>query len=148
MIYIAHRGNIVNEGLDNEPSTIMHALSLGYDAEIDVWCENGEFYSGHNNPKYVIPSEFLLQKGLWVHAKNPYTLYKLDRQKINCFFHDTDIAVLTSFNYIWTYPGQQLTPDSIAVLPEQGLWQYNELKECAGICSNFIEAYKRELLNG
>ena len=53
---------------------------------------------------------------------------------MNCFFHNTDDGVLTSHGYIWTYPGKELTKNSIAVLPERVEdW---DLSNCAGICTD------------
>ena len=52
---------------------------------------------------------------------------------IHCFWHQEDDVTLTSEGYMWTYPGKELTTNSIAVLPEEEI----EV-EVAGICSDYI----------
>ena len=60
----------------------------------------------------------------------------IENGKIHCFFHHEDDVTLTSQGYLWTYPGRDLTKNSIAVLPD------GEVPEdIAGICSDFIEEY-------
>jgi hypothetical protein len=56
MIYISHRGNIdgKNPQLENKPSYIDHAISLGYDVEIDIWMIDGFLFLGHDAPQYGI----------------------------------------------------------------------------------------------
>ena len=45
MILISHRGNLEGPSdLENHPAQIKKVLDLGYDCEIDVWYEFGEFY--------------------------------------------------------------------------------------------------------
>jgi hypothetical protein len=40
---------------------------------------------------------------------------------------------------MWAYPGNQPLKGSIAVLPE---WKEDDVSQCAGICSDYIEKYK------
>ena len=54
---------------------------------------------------------------------------------VHCFWHQEDDVTLTSKGYLWTYPNKQLTPKSIAVLPEGVIEE-----EIAGFCSDFIGA--------
>jgi len=142
MNLISHRGNINSRDVDkeNNPAYIIQALSSGYDVEIDVWFNNDVFMLGHDHPQYKIQYDFLLYEGLWLHCKTIETLSKLVYvEELNCFFHDTDAAVLTSKNYIWTYPGNKLYSNSICVLPETTL---QDIKGAAGVCSDFISNYK------
>ena len=47
---------------------------------------------------------------------------------------------LTSNGWMWVYPGKQPIKGSIAVMPEI----YNDdVSECAGVCSDYIEKYKK-----
>ena len=61
---------------------------------------------------------------------------------VHCFWHQSDDVTLTSKNYLWTYPGKQLTFKSIAVLPEQADYSEIDLRKCTGICSDYIEKYR------
>lgn len=144
MKLISHRGNIdgKNEKEENSIYYIQKALKLGYDVEIDVWCVDNKWYLGHDEPQYKVKYDFLTLEGLWLHAKNGDALYHLllDRQ-CNVFYHTDEDWVLTSKKHIWTYPNQLLYPNSICVLPELG---YNgDLKNCKGICSDFISKYEK-----
>jgi hypothetical protein len=145
MKLIAHRGNIngPDPNRENTPYYILEAILSGYNVEADVWFDNGTFVLGHDSPQYEISEEFLTQKSLWIHCKNINALSKLiENPKCNCFFHDTDDVVLTSKNYLWTYPGKLLYSSSICVLPE--LSEPCDISNVAGICSDFIGRYKHD----
>ena len=143
MKLIAHRGNLKGSQPEDEnhPNYISKALELGFDAEVDVWYIDNFCFLGHDKPQYKVKELFILQSGLWVHAKNIEALLVF-KDRTNCFFHDTDDVVLTSKNFIWTYPGKQLVENSIAVLPEKVDYKKEELEACHGICSDFVERYK------
>lgn len=149
MKLIAHRGltSGPNSNLENQPDQIMFALNQGYDCEIDLWILDNQYYLGHDAPTYKIDWSFLEKQGLWIHAKNIEALYVLGvNNKLNFFWHQEDYFTLTSHGYIWTYPGNLLTKNSISVLPE---WQDPELKNldlnCYGICSDYILKIKENL---
>tara|TARA_B100001248_G_scaffold260640_1_gene249455 strand:- start:965 stop:1402 length:438 start_codon:yes stop_codon:yes gene_type:complete len=140
MIYISHRGNLnkINQKDENKPSYILNALDQKYNVEVDIWFSNGKFYLGHDNPVYEVDLEFIKKNGLWFHAKNIEAFHELLQLNIVCFWHQNDDVTLTSNGYIWTYPGKQLTINSICVLPElHKIQKFN----CAGICSDFIQHY-------
>lgn len=143
MRIIAHRGNVngPNPDKENEPSYINEAINSGYDAEIDVWLINDEWYLGHDEPKYNIKYDFLTSPKLWLHAKNGDSFYFLLKdQKHNVFWHTNEDWVLTSKRYIWTYPNKVLYPNSICVMPENG---YNgNIHKCYGICTDDITKIK------
>ena len=144
MILISHRGNLNGKKVERENSTeyIDKAIEKGYFVEIDVWYKNDDFYLGHDDPKDKISLSWLKERNhmLVIHCKNVEALLLL-RHDFKCFAHDGDDFVLMSNCFwIWTYPGQQLTEDSIAVLPEYvSNW---DIKNCLGICSDYIERYK------
>ena len=149
MILISHRGNLEGpmENLENSPDYIRRALDEGYDVEIDVWYENSSFYLGHDKPLHKTTVDFLKKPGLWCHAKNIEALnVMLSYSEIHCFWHQKDDVTLTSRGHIWTYPGKQLTENSIAVLPEMN--NDNSLtmlpKKMLGICSDYVVNYKNE----
>ena len=150
MIYIAHRGNTVGrfESYENEPAYIEKAISEGYDVEIDVWYVDGIWYLGHDKPQYGIDFDWIAKRSdkLWVHCKNVEALEQLSNTNfktadINFFWHEEDTVTLTSFNYVWAYPGKQPINGSIAVMPEIN---NDDVSKCIGICSDVIKKYKEE----
>jgi hypothetical protein len=146
MIYISHRGNLNGkfESYENEPTYILSAIEKGYDVEVDVWCEDGNLYLGHDKPQYGMNIDWFKQNkdNLWIHCKNKEAVeYFSQLISFNWFWHETDTMTLTSDRYIWVYPGKQPIANSIAVLPEI----HNEdVGRCSGICSDFIERYRNE----
>lgn len=150
MIYISHRGNIdgKNEVRENSPYYIMEALAMGFDVEIDVWYVDGGWWLGHDEPQYPIDLEWIQQRShnLWVHCKNIGAVEYFyenenDCKDINWFWHEEDTLTLTSYGYIWVYPGKQPIKKSIAVMPEIN---NDNVTYCYGICSDIIKKYKNE----
>ena len=142
MFYISHRGNISgqNKESENRPEYIRAALEKGFEVEIDVRFKDSQFYLGHDFAEYKVESSFLLNEKLWCHAKDIEAMNSLKKINAHYFWHQDDDVTLTSKGYFWTYPGKTLTNNSICVLPE-----INNIKkiECAGICSDFIQNYKK-----
>ena len=163
MIYISHRGNIngKNPERENSPDYILEAIDKGYEVEVDLWLLKDKWYFGHNEPTYDVGDlgEYLKYfNKIWFHCKNLEAFgtllvsknfivsgsehnYSLDNNE-KFFWHQNDDFTLTSTNKIWTYPGKELCDFSIAVLPETVNYADDELKNCYGICSDFIEKYK------
>ena len=151
MILIAHRGNVTgpNPEMENNPLYIDRALEKGYDVEVDI---RGSFYTkfylGHDQQQYMISPEWLFERAgkLWLHAKDIQALHSLTQQasNFNVFWHQDDFYTITTKGFIWTYPGHTLTPESICVMPERfdGLYTEQQLSNCAGICTDFVEKYK------
>ena len=140
MITISHRVNLEGPTLfENEPWHLEKVLDLGIDVEVDVRIVKDKLFLGHDLPQHEISKNFLLQKGVWCHAKDIFTLHALLEIDAHCFFHDTDDATLTSRGYIWTYPGKYLTPKSIAVLPEKS---YLKNIPYAGVCTDYPLVFK------
>ena len=145
MILISHRGNIDGrlELYENDPIYIDIALSEGYDVEVDVWYIDNLLFLGHDKPQYSVDFRWFIDRlsKLWVHCKNIESILYFQEcgYEINYFWHQEDDITLTSKNFIWTFPGKKLTPQSIAVLPESVKdWG---LTECLGICSDYIKKY-------
>jgi hypothetical protein len=145
MFFISHRGNIdrINTKDENKPSYILNALKKNFDVEVDIWFQDSMFYLGHDKPEYRVDLSFVKMKGLWFHAKNINSFRELLRLQVICFWHQQDDVALTSNGYIWTYPGKQLTDNSICVLPE--LNKHVEIK-CAGFCSDNIQNYYNDFV--
>ena len=113
MIYISHRGNI-----------------------------NGRIEEAENKPDYIDRRS----DRLWVHCKNVEAVEyfyenESDCKEINWFWHEEDTLTLTSYGYIWAYPGKQPIKKSIAVMPEI---HNDNISYCSGICSDYIQKYKDE----
>ena len=126
MRLISHRGNIngKNPELENKPEYVFDALKLGYEVEVDVWFVDGDFYLGHDNPKYKITAPFISNNKIWCHAKNIIALNEMKKindrfgYELHYFWHQNDDVTITSNGYLWTYPGKELTLNAIQVLPE------------------------------
>jgi len=146
MILISHRGNINGkfESYENEPTYIDKAISEGYDVEVDVWYKDKMLWLGHDKPDYGIDFRWFRDRigKLWVHCKNVEAVvyFKECGYDVNYFWHEEDTLTLTSHNYLWVYPGKQPIRNSIAVMPEI---HNDDVFQCLGICSDYIEKYKR-----
>jgi hypothetical protein len=140
MILISHRGNIngINKDLENQPEYLINAINEGFNVEVDVRFEFGEFFLGHDFSQYKINEKFLCSNKVWCHAKTPETLTALKKINAHYFWHQEDDYTITSKGYFWTYPNKRLIPESICVLPE--MCDYKQF-DCVGICSDFIKNY-------
>ena len=158
-LLIAHRGlmNGPDPNKENTLSAIIAARTAGYDVEIDVWFQDDSWWLGHDAPQIKIDydwlrvidrRDYLDTHHAWIHAKSIQTLYQLRKNKFlgHVFFHEEDPCVLTSSGYIWTYPGQELTPLSICVMPEntEAILQVKQLK-VFGFCSDWVNRIHQEL---
>jgi len=150
MIFISHRGNLNGrqEKDENEPNYIDRSIEKGYDVEIDVWLLENEIYLGHDNPQYKVNFQWFLDRidKIWIHCKNIEAIifFNSSIHDFNYFWHEGDKVALTSRRIVWAYPGNQPMRGSISVLPE--IWK-DDVSECLGICSDYIESYKSDLLN-
>lgn len=146
MKLIAHRGNTNGrfESYENEPMYIDLAIQKGYDVEIDVWYKDNVLWLGHDKPGYGVDFRWFRDRigKLWIHCKNidAFLYFKECELKFNYFWHQEDDIALTSFNFIWAYPGKQPIEGSIAVMPEIN---NEDVSRSYGICSDYIEKYKK-----
>ena len=145
MKLISHRGNLSgpNPEQENQPEYIAEALKQGYDVEIDVWFKDDKFMLGHDEPQYEFPFELIDQHypKLWIHCKNIDALSQLNEldpngSKVNYFWHENDLGVLTSKSYIWS---TNLINNGILVMPE--LFDKQPIETTMGICSDYIKNY-------
>jgi len=145
VLLISHRGNINGcfKSYENEPSYVDLTINKGYDVEIDVWYKDGNLWLGHDSPEYGVDFIWIRDRlsKLWVHCKNIDALFyfKTSNYSINYFWHQEDDVTITSLGYFWTYPGKQLTTNSIAVMPETK--EFENIDNAFGICSDYIENY-------
>jgi hypothetical protein len=61
---------------------------------------------------------------------------------VHCFWHEEDSVTLTSKGYLWTYPGKQLAPNSVCVMPELVEYSNEEMLICHAICTDYPYRYK------
>ena len=141
---IAHRGNLhgSDPATENSPEQIEKARKAGFDVEIDVWLIDGQWYTGHDAPRYKVDFSFLDQSGHWLHAKNLEALHHLcdERTEVACdfFWHENDKYTLTNNGFIWTFPGQPLPEEfGIAVLPEDVV-DY-DVRNAWTICTDYAD---------
>ena len=145
MRLISHRGNIDGriEKRENSLIYIDEAIYLSYDVEIDIWMIAEELFLGHDSPQHKVEVSWIKDRAhrLWLHCKNTKALEFFNQHDydVNYFWHQEDVATLTSKKCIWAYPGMQPIKNSIAVLPE--LCNDN-ISECFGVCSDYIKKYK------
>ena len=153
MKVISHRGNLTgpNSVDENSPSDIDQALSIGFDCEIDIWCDpKGNLRLGHDSGEFHIDLNWLLLRSskLWIHCKNFLALEYFSRreEKLNFFWHQSDDHVLTSSGIIWSYPGQPLSSRAVVVLPENHP-QLEEivLENAFAICTDYPIKFDEEL---
>lgn len=156
-LLIAHRGLIdgPNPEIENKYETLLAARRQGFDVEVDVWYVDGELWVGHDKPDYKIQIHELkaLAHDLhdndchaWIHCKNIDTVEYFNEKEcadFNFFYHETDAITLTNRCFLWTYPGKQLTSNSICVLPEDiyAVWQIPSIT-CYGFCSDRVKTLK------
>lgn len=159
MIVIAHRALLQgpNPSLENSPEAIERAIDQGFMVEVDINSASGmefDFVLGHG---YLNHSSIVWGVSIdYVIDIAPYTYFHCKDLKVlnhllhlRCipyaFFHDIDQGVMTTDGKIWTYPGQEVYKNSIAVLPES--WNpdisleanLNATKklDCYGICTDW-----------
>ena len=148
MILIAHRGliNGPDSETENNPRTIMDAMEAGFDAEIDLQIgKDGRLYLGHDEPSYNISLDFLIQRGLWIHAKTVEALQFLTSNipNTNYFYHQNDPMVITTQGWIWVHPmhleNNLSMTRTIAVVPEY-VMPIDKIKnlQVSGICSDYV----------
>lgn len=143
MILISHRGNIEFsiKKSENTVEYINKAIDLGFHVEIDIWFFDKKWFLGHDKPENIVDYNYLLNDKFWIHCKNQ-AAYKILHQNpdLNVFYQTTEKFVITSKNYIWMHENTNLLPNSICVLPENGI--KGDIKKCCGICSDEIIKYK------
>lgn len=151
MILIAHRGNIngANYDFENNPNYIDTAIQKGFDVEVDVRVVNNEIFLGHDDLNFKINPVFLLERKqrLWVHCKNRDAISMAIKLGLNFFWHQEDDYTLTSYGYVWAYPGLENIPDSktILVMPEKH-WNLISIKNFTayGVCSDIVSKIKEK----
>jgi len=149
MLWISHRGNLDGPDTANENKIeyIDNVLNTTtFDVEIDIHGINGVLYLGHDEPQEELPARYFKNPRLWFHCKNSSALqYMSTYGRATYFWHDTDAYTLTSNGKVWVYPGMLLLKGSIAVVPEVAY--RGELRECYGICTDYINKFRQEVMD-
>lgn len=156
MKLIAHRAlrDGPNPELENHPLEIVQCLRLGFEVEVDVWLENGQWSLGHDRPQYSVDFDFLNRPQLWLHVKNWHAADKLLElyhlgYDLNFFDHNKDDRTLTSKGYWWTQPGIPAGHRGVMVMPEwitgeSQIEQALDFNAC-GLCSDWVSKLKHAL---
>ena len=149
MKIISHRGNIKGPVLDkeNRPSYIDCAIQLGYEVEVDLRFENGEFWLGHDKSQYKIEKNwaYLRKENIWFHCKDIYSCLELTKtgENFKYFCHHNDNYVVTSTGKIWVHDLSK-TIDDNCIIPLISLEDIRKYKNSIpyGICTDYVNEIK------
>lgn len=145
MMLIAHRGNTngPKPELENSPEYIEMAIENGFSVEVDLWVHDFKCYLGHDKGDYLVDSDFLLHRKdkLWIHCKNREAFTFALKHRLHCFWHDQDDYTMTSWSYVWAYPGKEPVNNlTVLVMPEREWTVKDTIKQNSfGICSDFVD---------
>lgn len=151
MKIISHRGNLEgpNPNLENNPDHIKSILDKYplLSVEIDVWLEYNMLFLGHDRPEHKISLSWLMtlpKDRTYYHLKSLRTVEYfnstgLDKNN-NCFFHNDDKVVYTSFGDLWCYPETYLE-NGITVM-----WDSSSPPSLVkGICTDYPLKFLNEI---
>lgn len=144
MKIISHRANLYGPDpkRENEPSSVLNTLQKGFGCEIDVWCIDGSWFLGHDEPVYSIDFAFLAIPELYIHCKNIEAAKELSNTNhktnlnLHYFWHQNDDITLTSWQYLWTFPGKPSTHRSIVVAKDISDFDFLD-KTLYGVCTDY-----------
>jgi len=142
MKIISHRGNIEGPNIktENHPDQIRLAISLGFDAEIDVWRVGSLWMLGHDNPDYSIDESFF-NSNMWIHCKNFEAVSEMFKKPrhFNFFWHENDKMTLTNKQVPWCYPGHYVENGITVSLDGPVSFPV----KVAGVCTDFPDAWSK-----
>lgn len=142
----SHRGNTAGIGSDENKPEKLAEVAQKFFVEIDVWFSSGDYYLGHDEPRYKVDKFFLFNEKFLLHAKNPEAFFGLSKYKqLEVFFqHGDAIAVSTHGHQIThsdisdeSFEGQK---SRILVSPNAKKithWQ----ERCFGLVTDYPEAF-------
>lgn len=157
MHIISHRGNLEGPDYENEnsPQHVDKALRLGFECEIDVrYDSNKGIFLGHDEAIHFVDMEWIVKRinKLWIHCKNIDALllfktFQIYDERINYFWHENDKFTLTSKEFIWAYPAEEVPQEAIHVLPEVFHFQssFETLELAEGFCTDYPIMVKESL---
>lgn len=147
---ILHRGLSASDYFDeNSPYTLLTRYTSGLECELDLWIDNDEWFLGHDCPTYpIVGKEAYLKytENMLIHAKDGNTFSTITRYcnergyPNEIFYHTTEDYILTSKGNIIVFPGKEILPASICMMPENAGREYSveEQMNMSGICSDNI----------
>lgn len=145
MKLISHRGNLKGSipEKENRPSYIDCALQLGYEVEVDIRYDNGEFWLGHDTPDYKVSKTWIEKRkgGLWFHCKDIRSVHKLKDLDLNLkyFCHNYDPYIIVSTGHLWVHDlNLELNNNCIIPLLSKKEISNNEINYVYAICSDYI----------
>lgn len=138
LILISNLGNLDgrNEGQENRLAYLNAALTRGFHVCADVVYRRGAFYLLRLTGLEPVPQSFLVNSRVWLRAHDTATLDALCGISAHSFPHTDFGFTFTSAQFIWTHPGNELSPRSVAVFPEVTDPEWLAHADIAGICSN------------
>lgn len=125
MKIVSHRGNLDGENpkLENHPDQIDLAIRNNFLVEVDLRIVNDRFFLGHDTSDYLIDKQWLLYRKqyLIIHSKDLLTSNHLVRlnKELNWFYHTDEDIVLSSWGWIWCYPGIYLSEGITVLIGDQ-----------------------------
>ncbi len=164
MRLIAHRANFDGDNTnENSPVKVQQALARGFDVEIDIWYNiyTNSLSLGHDFGQWPVSLQWLREyaDNLWLHCKNIEAMHFFRQQDLcfNWFWHENDSYTLTSKGFIWTFPGKEITPSCVMVMPEGYLFpngikkpedwlivkQYATCSGAFAVCSDCLNMYNK-----
>lgn len=126
-LQLHHRGNSrCQPCVENDPAAIEQLVGAGRHVEIDIWRTADGLFLGHDTPMYPISIDWICNRKdyLLIHCKDGTTFSWLvaingeHGYDLNLFYHTDEDYVLSSRGWIIAYPGKQLYPDCLNMMPE------------------------------
>jgi hypothetical protein len=146
MMLLAHRGNLTGPSEhENEPDYLAHAIDSGFMVEADVWGGSDTLFFGHDGPQYVMPADYFKRygQGTIFHCKNLDALDFMRRSNQHYFWHQNDDYTLTSYGYIWAFPGKPVKNTiNYIIVNKHAINLPEDMQDVAGICTNYPKLFK------
>ena len=153
LIY-AHRGNLNGPSKwENDPYYIKEAIDAKFLVEVDIRLENGQFFTGHDEPQYKIAEKDLDGRCLY-HCKNIPAYLRLQELAytgyyVDYFIHSDEPIVRTDAGMHWVHPDwiHFVSNDArdlqrfVAVMPEKKVI-LGDVIPFGGICTDYPVYYK------
>lgn len=148
---ISHRGNIDSEDdedlkkypwscyyMENEPYHCLEFLKTFPELiiELDVWKIGNNYYSGHDEPRFLLSSSILSNSRILFHAKNLEAYQSMVENNMNVFWHENDSYALTREGKIVVYPGKT-PPLTNAIIMQPELSKMEDIYNAYAICTDF-----------
>jgi hypothetical protein len=143
MLLLSNQGNIVGKDLELEatPDQLTKTLDQGWSVRLKIWKIHKTLAVGSDYPTHEITDNWLKQinpEKILCHAQNLGAIMWLQSNNIHFYCRKNDSISITNRGIILTF-GDLAIPNAIAM--EADLCLAGHLKDCLGICSNYIGGY-------